>query len=210
MKPDWFQRPDWPMDYEIERRNRLIDAIRELPNGESLSEDQLEQKALFLWKQANFARQDAQNCNLAASQSATDKELRRLHSLCEKLAEHIESMHAPAITALANEGFFAIRVADEMRDIMEGARHAFGACEGQEVRGRRPDIEASQVSEIAGLVYQNITDKRPTCTTDPLSGNVSGGWPDFLQSTFEILLIKASVAAQARTVSETMREKSSL
>jgi len=101
-------------------------------------------------------------------------------------------------------------MSEKLREMMDGARFAFGTCEGQEIKGRRPDIEAGQVSEIAGLIYRDVTGKRPTCTTDPFTGSKSGRWPDFLRAVFEGLGIKASVDAQARVVSETMRTNSPL
>lgn len=183
----------------------LIRAIAALPGAETLDENEIEQKARFIWTQAQWARQDALSRNIPASQSASDKELRDLHKLCGKLADHIEGMHAPAITALSNEGFLAIPMAEKLREMMDGARYAFGACEGQEIRGRKPEVEASQVSEIAGSLYQHVTGKRPTITTDPATGGVSGVWPDFLQRIFDAFDISASVANQSRAISELMR-----
>jgi hypothetical protein len=176
----------------------LIQAIAALPGAETLDENQIEQKARFIWTQAQWARQDALKRNRPASQSASDKELRDLHKLCGKLADHIEGMHAPAVTALANEGFLALPMAEKLREMMEGARYAFGACEGQPARGQPRKIEASQIREIAGLVYQDVADKRLTRTIGTLSHEVSGAWPEFLEAVFGALNIDASVANQSR------------
>lgn len=205
MISDWFQRPDWPMDWELARRTALMQAIAQLPGASKLSEVEIERKAIYLWLQVGFARQGAKNCNRPASQKASDDELRKLADLCEKLALHIDQMHEPAITALAHEGFSALAFAEKLRDLKEVSRFAFGCVEGEEVRGRKPEIEAAQISEVAGHVYQHITGKIPTLTTDPLTGSVSGVWPSFLREVFQVSYIKASVAAQARVVSEKMR-----
>lgn len=189
---------------------RLMVAIQKLPGGSELTENEVEQKAEFILRMANFAMQDAENCNRPTSQKKSDDELRKLHDLCEKLASHIEKMHAPAITALSGEGFLALPFSEKVREMQEGARVAFGSVEGMDVRGRKPEIEASQLSDIAGGVYKHITGKRPTFTTDPSTGKVSGAWPDFLKRLFDVLDIRASVAAQARAVSEKMRSENAL
>jgi hypothetical protein len=183
----------------------LTKAISALPGSDVFDHTALEQKAQFLWRQAESARENARSCNLPASQSATERDLLKLHDLCGKLVDHIEAMHDPAISALANEGFLAIPMAARLREIREVAREAFNECEGKEVRGRRPEIEAPHVSEIAGEIYQHITGRRPTFTSDPVTSEISGIWPDFLRSVFIALHIEASVASQARAASEKMR-----
>nr|WP_309502352.1 hypothetical protein [uncultured Roseovarius sp.] len=185
----------------------LIQAIAALPGAETFEPSEIERKARFMWELSKSARRNALKRNLPASQSASDKELRKLNDLCGKLADHIEDMHAPAITALANEGILAISMAEDLRKMMEGARYAFGACVGQEARGRKPEIAAAQISEIAGSMYEYITGKRPTITTDPYTGKVSGVWPDFLQAVFEALHVHASVANQSRAISELMHRE---
>lgn len=185
----------------------LIQAITALPGADAFERIEIERKAQFIWELAQSARRNALNCNLPASQGASDKELRKLHDLCSKVVDHIEEMHSPAVTALANEGFVVATTVEELRKLMEGARYAFGACEGQETKGRKRDIEASQISEIAGSMFEYVTGRRPTITTDPHTGEVSGDWPQFLRAVFDALHVQASVANQSRAVSELMRSK---
>ncbi|MCX7565461.1 hypothetical protein OS189_03765 [Sulfitobacter sp. F26169L] len=205
MNERWFKRSDWPMDWELERRSELMGAIAELPGADMLSEEEVEQKALFLWSHVEFARGRAKNCSRPASQKVSDDELRKFADLCENLALHINKMHEPAISALGLEGFGALEFSEKLIDAKEAARFAFGIVEGKQVRGRKPEIEASEISDFAGQMYHHITGKLPTLTTNPLTGNVSGIWYDFLHRVFKVAYIKASVAAQARVVSEKMR-----
>lgn len=193
------------MDWEIERRADLMQALKSLPGGTDLSDDEIESRSLYIWIQVGFSRQDARSNNRQASTKASERELILFHDLCKKLADHIDGMHEPSVNALAKEGFLVTVFAEKVRKIQEGAHFAFGSVKGEEVRGRKPEIVASQVAEVAGQQYHDLTGKIPTLTTDPLSGKVSGVWPDFLQSVFYTLSIQASVASQSRTVSEKMR-----
>ena len=210
MKSAWFKRPDWPMEWELARRSALIQAIADLPNAKMLSKDEIEQKALFLWSHVESARRRGRSCSTPASQKASDDELRKFAALCENLALHINKMHEPAITALGLEGFGALEFAEELLEAKEKARFAFGIVEGNQKRGSKPKVVASEISEFAGELYHHITGKLPTLTTHPITGKVSGIWPDFLTIVFNVAHVKASVAAQARVVSEKMRGENTI
>jgi hypothetical protein len=210
MNERWFKRSDWPMEWELARRSELMEAIAELPFDQTLDQEELERKALFLWDNIESARRRAKNCSRPASQKASDDELRKFAELCENLALHINKMHEPAISALGQEGFGALEFAERLLQAKETARFAFGIVEGKQVRGRKPEVEATEISEFAGRMYHHITGKLPTLTTHTLTGNVSGIWPDFLRRVFKVAYIKASVAAQARVTSEKMRAESTL
>ena len=104
MNPSWFANPDWPMEWELERRTVLMMAISSLPNSNSLSEQQIENGAVLLYMEALFGNEEELPRNRPASLKASETELRSLALLCEKLAAHIEKMHRPAVGAFYNEG----------------------------------------------------------------------------------------------------------
>lgn len=211
MNPSWFKRPDWPMEWELERRTALIQAITELPNGELLSEQASEGQAILLYSTSQFGRDEELPRNRPASLKASETELRALASLCDKLALHIESMHRPAVGSFFGEGGDLFTFANQVREAKQIAEFAFGGIEiGDSGRGAGKKIEAAQVTELSAHVFEHVTGKRPTFTTDPQSGQISGVWPDFLSAVFDALWIKASVASQVRAVSEKIQTKTAI
>lgn len=148
---DWTGLDGYPCTFaESETGKKLTAAILDLPCDSKMNRDDAEQKAHFLWRLREWARYDAQSALRPASQIASEKELRQLFDLCEKLVDHINSMHAPAVSALSGEGFFLWGLKKKLRETQEGARIAFGGVEGEKVRRRTPDVEASQVCQAAG------------------------------------------------------------
>lgn len=199
----WVGLDGWPCYFhESHVGSSLIELLRRLPSPENLSEEQLILKATFLSKMADIGKEQDQTCNRPASQKASESELTKLHDLCEKLSTHLESLHEPALTALENEGFLIQNFSEYVWQIQEGAKIAFGSVEGQSSRGRPKQEEAAIISLSAASMYQEVTGKRATFTTDPASGEISGKWPEFLEAVFSTLSIRASVASQVRAVSE--------
>lgn len=206
MNPSWFKRPDWPMEWELDRRTALIQAITELPNGELLSNQASEGQAVLLYSASQFGRDEELPRNRPASRKASETELRTLALLCGKLAKHIDKMHRPAVGSFYSEGGELFNFANQVRETEQIAQFAFGSVEIEDSgRGAGKKVEAAQVAEMAAHVFEHITGKRPTFTTDPQNGQVSGVWPDFLSAVFGALWIKASVASQVRVVSEKIR-----
>jgi hypothetical protein len=118
------------------------------------------------------AKVDAANRNRPASQSATDAEFRKIHDLCEKVADHLEKIHEPAVSALWREGLSAMEMAGQLRAMMEVTRHAFGSAEGRDVKGRQKDIEArGGTYEIAVMRNGHIDYSTPI--TDNVLGYLS-------------------------------------
>ena len=183
----------------------LIAGVGALPGADAHDASAIEAIARAIWDGAQWAKVDAANRNRPASQSATDAEFRKLHDLCEKAADHLEKMHEPAVAALAREGLSAMEIAGQLRAMMEVTRRAFGEAEGQGVRGRQKDIEARGVAMAAGSAYRAITGKRPTIVVNPLDGEASGPWLEFVRRIFGTLDIDASATNQARTVADLMR-----
>jgi hypothetical protein len=200
MNPVWFMRADWPLDHELARRTALIDAVRGLPDGDALDDNKAEGLAILIWSAHNRAQDDELPRNRPASTTTTEAELRKLHDLCVKLADHIEGMHSPAVGGIYIEGAVLFDLASAARQMAETATHV--EFEGENARGAGEKIVARQTTEMASHVYEHVTERRPTFTSGTETGAVSGAWPDFLTQVFEALWIKASVAAQVRAISE--------
>ena len=183
----------------------LIAGVGALPGADAHDASAIEAIARAIWDGAQWAKVDAANRNRPASQSATDAEFRKLHDLCEKAADHLEKIHEPAVSALWREGLSAMEMAGQLRAMMEVTRHAFGSAEGRDVKGRQKDIEARGVAMAAGSAYRAITGKRPTIVVNPLDGEASGPWLEFVRRIFGTLDIDASATNQARTVADLLR-----
>ena len=54
------------------------------------------------------------------------------------------------------------------------------------------------MTEIAASIFEKITRRAPTFTTDPATSYVSGAWPDFLGKVFAAFYIDASVVSQVK------------
>jgi len=204
MNPRWFERADWPMDWEIQRRDDLMGAIGSLPSSKELSEVEMEGMALVIWSASNSGREEELARNRPASRKTSELELDRLIVLARQLADHIESMHRPAVDALWRESQGDIwNTVERIRSLSEAARCAWGEIEIQgSSRGAGRKVEAAEVADMAGHVFERVTGRRPTLTVAPDSGHVSGDWPNFLGRIFTALTIDASVPSQARVVIE--------
>lgn len=184
---------------------KLINAIRLIPGSEALDYDEHEDEgyARMIYAVAEGGRNQERPNNRPASQKASEGELRKLAAHAEKLERHIQSMHRPAISALSAEGVRVFELVWLLQELQENARHAFSALEVAGTPSGAPKkIEAAEVAFLASRIFEHISGRRATFTTDPLTGKVSGAWPDFLSAVFDALYIDASVAAQVRAVSE--------
>lgn len=214
MNPRWFSRHDWPLDHELQMRTALMDAVRRIPGGAGLSEENIEGKALFLLSASNSGRDEEQPCNRPASRSASERELIKLHDLARKLADRIDALRRPSVAALwANdirgEAQSIFGLATQLRELSDTARCAYGEVEASEPHRRaRTKIEAAEVAGTAAFVFEHISGRRATFTTDPNTSAVSGEWPDFLGAVYVALRIPASVESQMRALREKTRSKS--
>ena len=210
MNPRWFARADWPTDWELAVRAALIAAVQSIQTDGALSDEQTEGNALSLWSASHAGRGDELPRNRAASQKASEDEIARLVVLAARLAEHIDTLHRPAVDALWIETSGSLwNTAAAVKGLIEDAKHALSAVQApSSARGAREKVEASHVAEAAGLVFEAVAGRRPTCTTDPVSGEIRGRWPAFLREVFAAIGINSSVAVQARLVSEKYRPES--
>lgn len=194
----------WPCEFEMSGFGAgLIRAIRAIPGAEALTNGDVEGKARMLYTTSNMGRDEELPRNRPASQKASDDELRKLAALAEKLERHILSMRQPAVSALYAEGAHVFELVRTLQETQENARHAFSALDIEGIPSGAPKkIEAAEVAFLASRIFEHISGRRATFTTDPGTGKVSGAWPDFLSSVYDALYIKASVAAQVRAISE--------
>jgi hypothetical protein len=164
-------------------------------------EAEIEGAALNLWSASWSGRDEELPRNRPASLQSSETELRKLHELAGKLADHIEAMRQPAIAALYAEGAGVFDIVPRLRDLQQDAQAAFGDLKPQgSGRGAGVKAEAAAVTEAAAFQFERVTGRAAGFTSDPDTGVVSGTWPDFLRVVFDALGIDASVAAQVRAL----------
>lgn len=203
MTEPWPRWDDWPSPAQL----ALYEAVRSFPGGDRLSDGEVNGCARMIATVSVLGRGQEQPRFRLASQVATDRQLIRLHDLADKLARHIEALNRPALGALRAEGSNAIDFLASLRELQENARHAYSEVSGlpeAAASGRPRKIEATHVTEITAEVFERVSGVRPTFTSDPDTGDVSGDWPTALGLVFGALYIDASVAAQVRALA---REK---
>ncbi|WP_397542052.1 hypothetical protein [Roseovarius salis] len=205
---DFIGADGWPCEFAMSGFGaKLIQAIWAIPGAEPLTEDDVEGKARMLYAVSEGGRDEELPRNRPASQKASEGELRKLAALAERLERHILSMRQPAVSAFyaetARGGRGLFELVRTLQETQDNARHAFSALEVESTPSGAPKkIEAAEVAFLSSRLFEHISGRRATFTTDPLTGKVSGAWPDFLSAVFDALYIDASVAAQVRAISE--------
>ena len=119
--------------------------------------------------------------------------------LMSKLSGNM-SVSARETEALANEEYKTHL--DNLRQAEETAQYASGRLETSSKGGRPKKIQAASVTSICAKLFEEISGRHPTFTTDPHTSLISGDWPAFLETVFEALYIDASVASQVRAISQ--------
>ena len=193
----------WPCDFaENTIGARLIAAMRALHCGDTLDDDMAEVLARQLYAVANLGRDEELPRNRPASQKASEAELEKLVSLAERLTDHIEAMHRPAVAALVAEGADPLRLAADLQRLRHDPLASLSGIDVNAPAARRPPkIEAREVAIHAARLFECITGRPPTYTTDPATSERRGAWPGFLGEVFAALAINASVNEQARAAS---------
>jgi hypothetical protein len=199
----WTGGDGWPTDFP----EKLVDAFRKIPNGENLKNDRIYGMAKLVASIVEDGQIEEMPRNRAASMAGSEAELRKFHDNCEKLADQIETLRQPSISALFDEGLFVFDLYEKLRQAQELTKHAFGGLEANTKGGRPKKIGAASVTDICAKLFEDVSGKRPTYTTDTSDSTISGVWPEFLKSVFEALYIEASVASQVRAASEKTPKK---
>lgn len=202
----WFkslcERSEWTSDVDTGWRVPLPLAIGETLRTALLEfnpvPDVIEAHAARIYAAARQGRLDEHAHNRPATKATSDEQLIRLDKLAGQLAQHVEAMNRPAVDALRREGLDGAALVDLARLVQERCQWAFGGYDDERSSGRPPAVEAQEVTAAVANAFQRITGKRPTFTTDPLTVEVSGLWPDTLRAVFAVLFIRASVESQVR------------
>ncbi len=182
----------------------LVSALRGLPIRKDLPQRDAEQLARILYDMSEIGQDAEAAKNRPASPKRTSKQLETLIRQADALSATLEELNKPAFSALKLEGIvWPTDLVPSLQELSEKARHAYpGPRTHEPWRGAPKKHEAAGVSEMAASIFADLTGKRPTFTTDPDTGSVSGAWPNFLGGVFDALSIRASVASQVRAISE--------
>jgi hypothetical protein len=135
-----------------------------------------------------------------ADVNVTKTELRKLVALSKKLADHIEEMHAPAITVMLDKDF-RFKLSAEIRSTAANAEsslknldHLLSSLVPPEMLktdkgGRRENSRAKATSTILAYYYKNLTGLRPTITNDPTheKSKPKGPFFNLVEEVFRIL-----------------------
>lgn len=201
----------WPCEFEQSPVGMaLIAAVRDLPGADALAESEAVAEAKLLHFVSLAGQDDELPRSRPASQKASEKEIARLVELASSLADHIDTLRRPAVSALFGEGADVFTFAAQVREMAETARIAYSEIDvATPPRGAPKKLEAAEVTYWAAFTYQKITRSPVTfTTTDTTHGaKISGAWPDFLAAVFEALRIDASVESQVRGLKLKARRK---
>lgn len=195
MSDDWEETGYHPL------RAILATAIRRSLSDVEVPDEDLRAAAASIYATwANTAHEERPN-SLKASRAVSERELTKMHDLCRSLYQHLEQMHHPAMSALWAEGFDYHQFKTTLLHAQEAARVAYSEMpESKNVGGQPKKIQAAEVTYTASCHYERMSGRRPTYTTNPATGEVTGKWPAFLSAVFDALYIKASVTAQVQAL----------
>lgn len=177
---------------------KIADALRTALAFYDPPADLIEGAAAQIYVASEFGRFYELPGNQPASASKSETELREFHKLTAKLADLIDGMHGPAITALSREGLIARDLLEPLQRAHEIAGHAVGGLEGlpQKNPGAKPRVEPVEVTQATAAAFEQITGKRPTRIAD--REGEYGDWIETLRAVFAALGIKASAEKQAQ------------
>lgn len=198
----WIGADGWPREYP----QALAAAIRKLPGGDGIEPERIAWLARHIADAAIAGRNLERPANIDAAAGATDASLAKMHDLCDRLADHLDSLRRPAVEALAREGTSAATLRMALREAQEAARCAYGGTDAPATKkGRHRAAEAATVTDACAQVFEQVTGRRPTFTRDPVTHAVRGPWIDLLTEAFAACYIAASPEAQAAALMEKNR-----
>lgn len=191
----WTGPDGWPCDFPPP----LLDAIASLPGADITPADELARLARLIVAADDAGREGELPRARPATAASSDAELARLGAMCAGLADFIDTMRAPVIGALVREGARLPTLASMLRETAERAREAYGETGAPERSGGRPPkVAAAGVTRVAAEVFARVAMFPATFTTDPVTSEIKGVWPEFLAEVFAALGIDASVASQVK------------
>lgn len=190
----------WPCDFaDWPTGAALIAAVSKLPGAETLAQDAVRTAAFRLYSAREQGRASDEPRNRPASIAQSEKQWQDLDRLAGELEQAIRNIKRPLHAALFREGANLPEISANLAQLREYATQAYiDLSDTENARGRPQKHEAAAVTETARHIFETITQRPATFTTDPATGHVSGNWPDFLQAVFSALSVAASVASQVR------------
>lgn len=192
----------WPCSFEEWLGSiPLQEAVKSL--GDGLTIEEIERLSWQIFSASEQGRVAQEPRNTPATEAGATGDLCKLEKHAMALLGATEELRAPAFDALTREGIDLAALQTQLRRLIEYTGHAGGDLRDvKRGAGATPKIRARAVADAAGHVFSIATGNRPTCTTDPISSQVSGAWPDFLDRVFRAFEVKASIASQARAIAE--------
>jgi len=192
----WYD--EWNAERSAYIVERLIaEELQKVLHQYKPTPDALEIAARQIFTVCELGRADEHVSNRPASNAATAKELKTMRTLCNKLADHIDAMHNPALSELAKGGLFIRDMIPDLRNAAHAAHDVYiEPDDAPPPRSRPPEIEAAEVTTMTAVFYESITGNRPTRSVDQ---GEYGLWLDTLRAVFNVLDIQASAENQAKT-----------
>lgn len=190
----WVGFHGWPSPFPRD----LPAVIMQLPGLEGLPESWSHGVAAQLAGAFDAGASREIAWEIPASRTATEREIQRMQDLIAKLANHVESMHSPAINALKTEGQNTAAFADSLLEAIGNAGAALSELHQlpDDKTGAPRKQAAARLTEEAALVFEQVTLQKPTFTTDPATGKRRGHWHEFLAGVFKAFGVRASADAQ--------------
>jgi hypothetical protein len=140
-----------------------------------------------------------------ADRKVTEAELKKLSDLANKLADHIEALHEPAITVMLDWSV-RIRLVGDLRSTANKAAFSHTHIDAllpiladpsmlkKDEGGRRENGRAKATCEIIAYHYKRLTGSKPTLIRDGMSDDSSPKGPYFtlVEDIFKVLRLKES------------------
>lgn len=184
----------------------IANALLDVLSGEQIDHEKIEAAAIRIYASSVRGIEEEQPYRTAATRKKTDQQLINMAAKCKDLALTLSCINRPAASALFAEGVDIRELARILHQAAETAQHAFGEYSpGPPPNGRPKKIEAAFVTESTAAAFESITGRRATYTTDPITGEVIGLWPDLLAAIFRVLRINASLPSQVSGLSRAIK-----
>jgi len=150
-----------------------------------------------------------------ADKKVTLAELKKLSDLANKLADHIEGLHEPAITTMLNWGC-RVSLVKDLRSTATKAVFSYDQIDTllpifvdpsmlkKDEGGRRENTRAKAVCEILAYHYKQVTGSKPTLIRDGMSDDSTPKGPFFslVEEIFKIVGLKESTEYYANLAIE--------
>lgn len=164
----------------------------------------------------------------------TDLELKKIVGYSKKLAQHLASLHGPAVLALADLGLHEIRITlppllkKVARAVQEelivktnierigvtnqdlNQKQAKPIDDKKSVKGGRPiNLHANAIAVMLSHYYHELTEKEPTLIIDPYSKTsaASGPFLELVTSIFKAAGIRSNAEHAARLAVKARRNR---